>query len=193
MQGVDVAALVKSMRPAIDGSALAPLFASHPGMGPAAQEMMQKTAAEMEKIKGTRILEVTRFGGEAMVVPATDGAPTNTAGSSGSSNGLASAAANQVASDTAAAAVAQQTSKLGAIGSALGSSVLGVFHRGNANTQAPAGQPAAGAPAAGSPAPSTAVLYETTSQKSDFSGGPAPPAAFQIPSGYTRVDSGMAL
>jgi hypothetical protein len=191
MQGVDAAALFKSMRPAIDGSAIAPLFGNNPAMGSAAQEMMKKTATEMEKIKGTRILEVTRFGGEGMVVPATDGAPASTtAGGAGSSNSAATAAAGQVAADTTSAAVAQQTSKLGAIGSAFGSSVLGAFHHASA-TPPPAAAPAA--PSAAPAANTSAVLYETTTQKTDFSRAPAPATAFQIPGGFTRVESAMPL
>ena len=70
MEGVDAAALMKAMQPVINGSALTALFATQPGAGSAAQDMMKKMATEIEKIKGTRILEVTRMGGEAMAAPA---------------------------------------------------------------------------------------------------------------------------
>ena len=182
MQGIDAAALMKSMKPAIGGSAIAPLFASNPGMGPALQEMMKKMATEMQKIKGTTILEVTRFGGDAM--PATAGAaavspppPPNAAGS---------AVANQVATNTATDVAASETSKLGTVGAAFGRSLLGAFHK-TTSPPASANTPASG----GAPASSSAVLYETTTQKSDFSQEAIPAGAFQIPAGYTKVDSSL--
>jgi hypothetical protein len=187
MQGIDAAALMKSMKPAIGGSSIAPLFASNPGMGPALQEMMKKMATEMQKIKGTTILEVTRFGGDAM--PATPGAaaaspppPPNAAGS---------AVANQVATNTATDVASSETSKLGTVGAAFGRSLMGAFHKATSPTPT-ANAPASGAPASGgAPASSSAVLYETTTQKSDFSHEAIPAGAFQIPAGYTKVDSSL--
>ena len=182
MQGIDAAALMKSMKPAIGGSAIAPLFAANPGMGPALQEMMKKMATEMQKIKGTTILEVTRFGGDAM--PATPGVaavspppPPNSAGS---------AVATQVATGTATDVAASETSKLGTVGAAFGRSLLGAFHK-TTSPPASANTPASG----GAPASSSAVLYETTTQKSDFSQEAIPAGAFQIPAGYTKVDSSL--
>jgi hypothetical protein len=192
MQGVDVAALMGAMKPAIDGSAIAPLFAKNPGMGPAVQEMAKKIAVETEKIKGTRILEITRMGGEAMVAPSgTDpnaaspgpGAPANAAASA------AGAAVGQATADTATTAAAQQTSKLGAFGSALGNSVLSAFHR---NPPPPPSQPAAAPGDGGGATQSSAILYETTTQKTDFSRESGPAAAFQVPAGFTQVDSAFA-
>jgi hypothetical protein len=189
MEGVDVAGLMQSMKPVLNGSAIAPLFAKNPGMGPAVQEMTQKMVQESQKIKGTRILEITRMGGEAMVAPgaAAPGATTaGTAPASGSTDAGA-AVAGQVATDTATAAAAQQTSKLGAIGSAFGNSLMGAFRH---KPPAPAtAQPVAATE--GSASPSSAVLYETTSQKSDFSGGSVSAAAFQVPTGFTRLESPM--
>jgi hypothetical protein len=178
MQGVDVTAMMNAMKPAIDGSAIAPLFAKNPQMGSAVQEMSKKMAVETEKIKGTRILEITRMGGEAMVAPTAAGTAPGAAAENGTTN-AASAAAGQVTTDTATAAAAQQTSKLGAIGSAFGNSVLGAFHR----------KPPAPAPGAGPDAtPTSAVLYETTTQKIDFSREPIPASSFQVPAGFTRMD-----
>jgi hypothetical protein len=77
MQGVDMAALMKGMTPSLDGAAVAPLFANNPGMGAALQEAGKKMAAEMAKIKGTRILEITRMGGEAMAAPTGDVPPAD--------------------------------------------------------------------------------------------------------------------
>ncbi len=195
MQGVDVTALMKSMQPAIDGSAMTPLFANNPAMGSASQEMLKKMAVEMQKIKGTRILEVTRFGGDAMVVPTNDNPnpnPSTTASTSGNSAATTAgaAAANQVATDTAGAAVSQQTSKLGAIGSAFGNSLIGAFHRTSAAPPPTvAANPPSGTAGSGQAAPTSAVLYETTTQKTDFSRAPAPASAFQVPAGFSRVES----
>jgi hypothetical protein len=184
MQGIDAAALMKSMKPAIGGSAIAPLFAGSPGMGPALQEMMKKMATEMQKIKGTTILEVTRFGGDTLT--ASPGAaavspppPPNPAGGD---------VATQVATSTATDVASSETSKLGTVGAAFGRSLLGAFHK---TASPPAAAPAAANASAsgGAPAPSSAVLYETTTQKSDFSQEAIPAAAFQVPAGYAKVDS----
>ena len=168
MQGVDAAALMKAMQPAVNGSALSTLFASQPGAGPAAQDMMQKMATEMQKIKGTRILEVTRMGGETMAPPAaadvTPPPPSN--------------------DSTAAAGQPSTASKLGAFGSMLGKSMLGGL-RGNS---VPAAQPAPPPDAAQS---TNTVLYESTSQKSDFSRETVSATLFQLPAGFKQVDSPM--
>jgi hypothetical protein len=183
MQGVDAAALMKSMKPAIGGSSIAPLFAGNPGMGPAIQEMMKKMATEMQKIKGTTILEVTRFGGDALTVApgaaaASPPPPPSPAGSS---------VATQVATNTATDAASSETSKLGTVGAAFGRSLMGAFHK----TPSPSAAPAsAGAPASGgTPASSSAVLYEMTTQKSDFSQEAIPASAFQVPASFAKVDS----
>ena len=184
MQGIDAAALMKSMKPAIGGSAIAPLFAGNPGMGPAIQEMMKKMATEMQKIKGTTILEVTRFGGDALTVApgaaaASPPPPPSPAGSN---------VATQVATNTATDVASSETSKLGTVGAAFGRSLMGAFHK---TTSPPAAAPAAANASAsgGAPASSSAVLYETTTQKSDFSQEAIPAGAFQVPAGYAKVDS----
>lgn len=163
MEGVDAAALMKAMQPAINGSALTALFATQPGAGSAAQDMMKKMATEIEKIKGTRILEVTRMGGEAMAPPA---------------------AGDAVAPPPANASAAQPStaSKLGALGSMLGKSMLGSL-RGN---DAPEAQRSNAAQ------PDNTVLYESTSQKSDFSGEAVSAALFQVPPGFKKLDSALA-
>ena len=160
MEGVDAAALMKSMQPVINGSALSALFMNQPGAGPAAQDMMKKMAVELEKIKGTRILEVTRMGGEGMAPPAGGDAVTPPP-----ANG--------------SAAQPSTASKLGALGSMLGKSMLGNL-RGNDPPPASASEGAASA---------SLVLYESTSQKSDFSVEPVAKTLFQVPSGFKQVDS----
>ena len=155
MQGVDAAALMKAMQPAVSGSALAGLFASQPGAGQAAQDMMKTMATEMQKIKGTRILEVTRMGGENMAPP--------TAGD-------------------VMPAQPSTASKLGALGSMLGKSMLGGL-RGSSGSSTPPPPEAA--------QPTNAVLYESTSQKSDFSHDSVSPTVFQVPAGFKQVDSAL--
>jgi hypothetical protein len=162
MDGVDATALMKSMQPLVSGSAISALFAGQPGAGSAAQDMMKKMATEMEKIKGTRILEVTRMGGEGMAPPASGDAVTPPPA-------------------TGAATQPSTASKLGALGSMLGKSMLGGL-RGN---DAPAAPP----PAAQS---TSAVLFESTSQKSGFSTEPVSATLFQVPPGFKKVDSPMA-
>jgi hypothetical protein len=157
MQGVDMAALLKDLSPSIDGAAVAPLFAKNPGMGPALQEAGKKMATEMAKIKGTPILEITRMGGEGMPAPTGDVPP-----------------ATPPQPSTA--------SRLGALGSAIGGSLLGGF--GKKSGAAPDS-----ASGAGSTAPASAVLYETTTQKSGFSTDAIPATAFQVPAGFTQVTS----
>jgi hypothetical protein len=157
MQGVDTDALLKGMTPRIDGAAVAPLFAKNPGMGPALQEATKKMASEMAKIKGTRILEITRMGGDAMVAPTGNVPPPD------------------------APPPPSTASKLGALGSALGGSLLGGFGKKSSGASDSSGS--------GSAAPASAVLYETTTQKSGFSADAVPGSAFQVPAGFTQVTS----
>jgi len=182
MQGIDATALMKSLKPTIDSSAIAPVFASNPGTGSALQDALKKMAAEMQKIKGTIILDVTRFGGDAMTV-----APGAAAVSPPPPPNAAGNIAGQVATNTATDAASSEVSKLGSVGSAFGRSLMGAFHKPSA-TSAPASAPAAG----GAPASSSAVLYETTTQKSDFSHEAIPSTVFLIPAGFTKVDSSVA-
>lgn len=176
MRGVDTSALMKAMRPAVGGASMGAIFASNPQMGPAFQQMTQKMAAEMQKIHGVTVLEITRLGGEAM--PATPGSgavppPPATPDQSAT-------IAGQAATATATNVAGSQIGRLGAFGSALGSSMLGAFHR-----SPPPPKPASNTEAA----PSSAVLFETTTQKSAFSQDLIPASAFDIPAGYRRVDA----
>jgi hypothetical protein len=177
MKGVDTAALFRSLKPEIGANSTAPLFANQPGMAAALAEMGKKMAVEMQKIKGVRVLEITRFGGEAMVV--SPGAiPPAPVPQSPSGADLAGKAAGDAAGQTAKDAASSQVSKLGAFGSAFGHSVLGAFQHNNSPPPSAEPQPVA---------PSSAMLYETTTQKSNFSTETVPPAAFEIPAGYTQL------
>jgi hypothetical protein len=194
MAGVDLAALKAQMTSQNPG--MAQLFGGKPGSAEAMSQMQK----EMAKLKGTRVMEVTRMGGSGsgpgaaqattQAAPAAPAAatPANSAGS----------VAGQVATDTAAQTAAGEASRLGVFGSALGSSALGAFHKKKAAAAAtppPAATPAATTTATATPAAGatqttqSAVLMETTMQKSNFSQETVPSSAFQIPAGFKRVES----
>ena len=179
-QGVDSAAILKSMQPGLNQSGMSSLFSSQPTMGAAMPDMMKKIADEMEKIKGVRLLTITRIGGEGMVAPSADAATaTAAAGSSGSAmSNAGTVAAKQVATDTTSAAVSEQVNKLGAIGSAFGNSMMGAFRHTLATTPSAAPPPDA---KGGQTTGSADVLYEMTTQKGSFSADPVSAAFFQIP------------
>jgi hypothetical protein len=193
MAGVDLAALRAQMTSQNPG--MAQLFGGKPGSAEAMSQMQK----EMAKLKGTRVMEVTRMGGSGsgpgaaqnttQAAPAAPAAatPPNSAGS----------VAGQVATDTAAQTAAGEAGRLGVFGSALGSSALGAFHKKKAAAAAappPAATPAAttatATPAAGATQTTqSAVLMETTMQKSNFSQETVPASAFQIPVGFKLVES----
>jgi len=199
MAGVDMSAFkaqMTQMSQMNQNPGMAQLFGGKPGSA-GAMAQMQK---EIAKLKGTRVMEVTRMGGSgsgpgaaqntAQAAPAAPAAATP-ASSSGSS------VAGQVATDTAAQTAAGEASRLGVFGSALGSSALGAFHKKKAAAAAaptPAAAPAATAttttPAAdGTQTTQSAVLMEMTTQKSNFSQETVPASAFQVPAGFKRVES----
>jgi hypothetical protein len=179
LQGVDAATLLESLKPVVTGSALASIFASNPGMGPAAQEMMKKMAIEMQKIKGTTIVDIARFGRDAMIAPSGTVAATPPPPPSMAGNPLVT----QVATNTASDVAASQVAKLGSIGGAFGRSLLGALHKPASSTN----DAAIGTP--GGASPSTAVLFESTTQKSNFSSDAISVTAFQIPAGFAKVDA----
>ncbi len=185
MAGVDLSAFKSQMT---QNAGMAQLFGGQPGSA----EAMAQMGKELAKLKGTRVMEVTRMGGSgtgpgvtpgstqdtAQATPAT--APANSSGS----------VAGQAATDTAAQTGAGEASKLGVFGSALGSSALGAFHRKKAATPPPASADTTTAPAAnGTQTTTSAVLMETTTQKSNFSQAPVPPTAFLVPAGFKKVES----
>ena len=185
MAGVDLSAFESQMT---QNAGMAQLFGGQPGSA----EAMAQMGKELAKLKGTRVMEVTRMGGSgtgpgvtpgstqdtAQATPAT--APANSSGS----------VAGQAATDTAAQTGAGEASKLGVFGSALGSSALGAFHRKKAATPPPASADTTTAPAAnGTQTTTSAVLMETTTQKSNFSQAPVPPTAFLVPAGFKKVES----
>jgi hypothetical protein len=184
MAGVDLSAWKSEMS---QNTGMSQLFGGNPGSG----EAMAQMAKEMAKLKGTRVMEVTRMGGSgtgpgvtqntAQAAPAA--APANSSG----------AVAGQVATDTAAQTAAGESSRLGVFGNALGSSALGAFHKKKAATPPPADTSTTTttttSTANGTQTTTSAVLMETTTQKSNFSQGTLPSTAFLVPAGFKKVES----
>jgi hypothetical protein len=165
MAGVDMSAWKSQM--AGQNPAMSQMFAGKPG----SQDAMAQMAKEMAKIQGTRVMEVTRMGGSANGA----GAPPDSAqGSTPPANTTPTSSTPSVG---------------GLLGSALGGSALGGFHR---KKPAPADTNNSTTPAAdGSQTASSAVLMETTTQKSNFSGASVPSSAFEVPGGYKKVETPM--
>jgi hypothetical protein len=188
MAGVDLSAWRTQMT---QNAGMAQLFGSKPGSA----EAMAQMAKEMAKLKGTRVMEVTRMGGSGSGPAGTQTTAQATPAAPAASSPTGSNVAGQVATDTAAQSAAGEASRLGVFGNALGSSALGAFHRKKA--AAPAAQPAA-TPAAATATTTTsadgaqttsAVLMETTTQKSNFSQATVPASAFIVPAGFRKVEA----
>lgn len=183
MAGVDLSAFRTQMT---QNAGMAQLFGGKPGSA----EAMEQMSKEMAKLKGTRVMEVTRMGGSGTGPGATQNTaqaapPAQPASGSGS-------VAGQVATDTAAQTAAGEASKLGIFGNALGSSALGAFHKKKAATPPPAaatGATATAPAASGTQTANSAILMETTTQKSNFSQEPVSLSAFVVPAGFKQIES----
>jgi hypothetical protein len=189
MQGVDMKEFAEQMKQmqAAGNAATAQLLGGQPGAGDAMTQM----AKEVAKLKGTRVLEVTSMGGLAPAGTVTTASGSTTPPPSGQS--VAGQVASDTANQTAAGEQAKASSKMGIFGNALSSSALSAFHH-KKPAPAPAPVPATPTPttASGTPAMQTVVLMATTTQKANFSQGPVPLSAFQIPPGFKKVPSPMA-
>ena len=183
MAGVDVAALRSQM--VTQNPGMAQMFSGKPG----SSEAMAQMAKEMAKLKGTRVMEVTRMGGSGMGTgPTQNLAQTSPASTPPNSTGSVAA---DVATDAAAQTAASEAGRMGVLGSALGSSALGAFHRRKAATPPPPPPPPTATPAtsSGTPGGSSEVLMEMTAQKANFSQGSVPASAFVVPAGFRQVES----
>jgi hypothetical protein len=179
MEGADLSAFTK---PGGANAGFAQIFSSKPGTAEAMTQMQK----EMAKLKGTRVMEVMRMGGDAPAGTQTTAGTTPGAASSGSS------VATQVATDTAGQTAASESSRLGVVGSALSNSVLGAFRRQTAAKPAPAPATPAAVPAAadaGTQPTTRMVLMEMTMQKSNFSREAIPASAFEVPNGSKQIPS----
>ena len=176
MEGADLSAF----KPGGTNAGLAQIFGSKPGTAEAMTQMQK----EMAKLKGTRVMEVTRMGGDA---PA--GTQT-TAGTTPGTTSTGTSVATQVATDTAGQTAASESGRLGVVGSALGNSLLGAFRRQTATQPAPpAPAPAPATTVAGTQPTTRVVLMEMTMQKSNFSQEAIPPSAFAVPDGFKQMPS----
>ena len=176
MEGADLSAF----KPGGTNAGLAQIFGSKPGTAEAMTQMQK----EMAKLKGTRVMEVSRMGGDA---PA--GAQT-TAGTTPGATSTGTSVATQVATDTAGQTAASESGRLGVVGSALGNSLLGAFRRQTATQPAPpAPAPAPATTVAGTQPTTRVVLMEMTMQKSNFSQEAIPPSAFAVPDGFKQMPS----
>jgi hypothetical protein len=177
MQGQDAAAIMAQWKAMANGAGagMAMLFSGKPGAADALAQMQK----EMEKIKGTRILEITRMGGSGTGIAP----PPSQGGSAPDSNG--GQGTGQTAADNS------QGSRF-TPGGAIGGALMGAFHKKKANPP-PDSSTASATPAAttqGAPGqPADVTLMETTTKTHNFSTGPVPSTAFDIPSGYKQVQS----
>jgi hypothetical protein len=167
MAGMDLSAWKAQMS---QNAGMAQLFGGKPGSA----EAMAQMSKELAKLKGTRVMEVTRMGG------------------SGTGPGVAQDSTQNTAQAAPAPAPANSSGAAGIFGSALGSSALGAFHKKKAATPPPADAPATTtttSTADGTQTTTSAVLIETTMQKSNFSQAAVPSTAFLVPAGLKKVDS----
>ena len=167
MEGVDLSAFKAQMTQMHDMSqnpGMSQMFAGKPGSAEAMAEM----GKEMAKLQGTRVMEVTRMGG------------------SGTGPGAAQNSAQTSDPAPAAAPPTSNGSMAGMLGSALGGSALGGFHR---KKTPPPSDSTTTTTASDGTQTTSAVLMEMTLQKSNFSQAPVSSSSFEIPSGFQKVES----
>jgi hypothetical protein len=194
MQGVDVKDLMATMANMRSGSQMGmmQMFGAKPGASDAFVQM----GKEMAKIKGTRLIEITRMGGSGTGIQPQPGTPA-----SGAPAPSGSSVAGQVARDTAksttSATAGEAAGHVGgiggvALGSAVGGALGGIFAHKKAKPATPPPAPATGpnaTPAA--QAPTDVTLMQMTTSTHDFSSESVPSSVFAIPSGYKQVESQM--
>ena len=179
MAGVDLSAWKSQMS---QNAGMAQLFGGKPGSA----EAMAQMSKEIAKLKGTRVLEVTRMSGSGTGPGVGQDSTQNTAQAAPAPANSSGAVAGQGATDTA-----NQT-PAGIFGSALGSSALGAFHRKKAATPPPtdaSSTTTTTSTANGTQTTTSAVLMETTTQKSNFSQAAVPSTAFLVPAGFKKIES----
>ena len=160
MSGVDLSPYLNLLRNS-SSTAMTQMFAGKPG----ASEAFVQMGKEMEKIKGTRILEKTSMGGSGTgTAQPQSGSSANAPADSGNGGGVMSGIAG-----------------LGGLGG-----IFGKKKSQSADTSSTA------APATSAQTPGETTLLETTTQKSNFSRDPIPASAFEIPAGFKQVPSRLA-
>ncbi|MHB8474663.1 MAG: hypothetical protein ACYDBZ_00025 [Steroidobacteraceae bacterium] len=192
MEGADLSAFAKFGGA---NAGMAQMFGSKPGTAEAMAQMQK----EMAKLKGTRVMEMVRMGGDA---PATATGQPQSAGSGSSVVGDATQAAGSAATNSAAGATgsAAGSAAANAAGNSIGSSVLGsaasafgsklvsgMFQKKPAAAASPTNT--ATTTVAGTQPTTNLVLMEMTMQKSNFSREAIPPSAFAVPEGFKQLPS----
>jgi hypothetical protein len=161
MEGVDLSAFKAQMTRSMgQNPGMSQMFAGKPGSADAMAEM----AKEMAKLQGTRVMEVTRMGGSGTGPASAQNSDPPPAANSNNSNG----------------------SMAGMLGSALGGSALGAFHK--KKTQPASDTPTTTTNADGTQTTS-ATLMETTVQRSNFSQAPVSASNFEVPAGFKKLDT----
>jgi hypothetical protein len=191
MQGVDTKDLLSSMQNMRNNSGMmmAQLFGSKPGAADAFAHM----GKELAKIKGTRLIEITRMGGSGTGIDQSGANGAQAQAPNGSS--VAGQVATNTAQNTTSATASSATSHVGGIGgaalsSAVGGALSGVFgHKKKADNPPPAAATPAATP--GTVTTTDVTLMEMTTNTHDFSGESVPSSVFQIPGGYKQVESPM--
>jgi hypothetical protein len=176
MAGVDLAAFkaqMMQMRDTSQNPALMQMFGGKPGSA----EAMSQMSKEMAKLQGTRVMEVTRMGGSATG----SAAAQNSAQATPATSNNSAAQPSTVPTNTSSA--------MGMLGSALGSSALGGFHRKKAQPAADTTPATTTTTSADGTQTTSTVLMEMTMQKSNFSGDTVAASYFQVPPGFKKVES----
>jgi hypothetical protein len=132
-------------------------------------------------------MEITSVGGYGSGANLAQGGTANTTSAPPSSGNIA----GQVATDTATQSAAGESNRLGIVGSALGNSVLGAFHRKKAAQPTPTPVPASANSAAPGTQAAGAILMQMTQQKTNFSKETIPTSIFEVPRGFKQVASPM--
>jgi hypothetical protein len=161
MEGVDLSAFKAQMTHNMSQNPeMSQLFAGKPGSADAMAEM----GKEMAKLQGTRVMEVTRMGGSATGPAGAQNSDPPPTATSANSNG----------------------SMAGMLGSALGGSVLGGFHK--KKPQPASDTPTTTTNSDGTQTTST-TLMETTVQRSNFSQASVSSTNFEVPAGFKKVET----
>jgi len=160
------------------------LTASRPGLA----EGIKKLGEEQKKTRGVAVMTVQQLGAHAegdSVAGASNAAP----------GGAGTSMSNEVVSNTATEAAEKEASQLksnanlGVLGSSLLDSAVSVFQRHAPDlTKAASSSATSSATNSGKPGSVDKVLMETTTVLSNFSTEKAPASAFEVPSGYTKID-----
>jgi hypothetical protein len=163
----------------VSATQISGMLAAQPGGAEALADLKK----ESSKMSGFPVLQVTRVGvsTDGRPLPAPSIAPVSNNQDSGSKAGTVT---GEIATDTTTQAANSEMGKLGTFGRALGSSTMGAFMR---HKPQPKAEPAA----TSNSADAAGVLLESQTSIDHFSTSPVDLSAFNVPAGYTEVNSPM--